>query len=200
MKYIIIAFTIIGIIALVIVGTLSFGIPLTAAHALQQHHQETACKDNNTSLDEQLALLPDFIKSGFTYGGGIVHLADLSIADILIDNTGIEHSEAGRASGVFIINNGNPEIWLVCPSALLHEFGHWFDYTKNWLSGSDESLEVYHAEKGSFAANIDREQHYISTPAEYFAESFARYLENPDTLKKYCPVTHDYISNLIQSS
>jgi hypothetical protein len=195
MKFVLSAIIAIVTIALVIVTAVAFRIPLTTAHVPEQLHQEIFCKD--TTIDEQLATLPEFIKSNFISGGGNVYLTDKSIADILIDYNGIEYSEAGRAAGVFIVNAGTPEIWLICPSALLHEFGHYFDWSHLWLSGSGEFLEVYHAEKDSFHRHIDRELHYISTPAEYFAESFARYIMNPDTLEKHCPDTYYYLSERI---
>jgi hypothetical protein len=195
MKHVLIMLTVLGIIALVIVAALAFRVPITAAHAPEQFRQEAVCKSE--SLDEQIAKLPDYIMHGFIADGGSVHLTDVSIAEVLKEYSDIEHSEAAQASGVFIVNNGTPEIWLKCPSAALHEFGHWLDWSHSWLSGSDEFLEVYHAEKNSFHRHIDREPHYISVPTEYFAESFTRYLVNLDTLKEHCPKTYNYISNII---
>ena len=79
----------------------------------------------------------------------------------------------------------------------MHELAHWFDYSRSWLSNSDEFLSIYNAEKNSFHQHIDREPHYISASAEYFAESFAWYLENSEILKKHCPMTYTFFASYI---
>ena len=95
------------------------------------------------------------------------------------------------SNAVINIKNGREEY-------LTHEIGHSIDYYNNnlWFwSGTDNFKYIYLAERYNnplfFYGNGTDNEH------EYFAEAFNQYLYNPTNLKKYNPLTYDYIKNVV---
>lgn len=85
-----------------------------------------------------------------------------------------------------------------CEEYLTHEIGHTIDYYNNnlWFwSGTDNFKYIYLVERYNntlfFYGNGTDNEH------EYFAEAFNQYLYNPTNLKKYNPLTYDYIKNVV---
>lgn len=83
--------------------------------------------------------------------------------------------------------------------AMIHEFGHFFDYDTDMSSGSTSFKKIYENEKGSFKEKWKTDNHSISNEQEYFAEAFAQILLYPDILKDNCPKTFNYINELIDT-
>lgn len=80
-----------------------------------------------------------------------------------------------------------------------HEFGHLLDYGygESYRSKSEIFMEIYDTEKDHFVVD-DNYEYVTSTPQEYFAESFAEYMTNPDRLKENTPMTYDYIEHVLR--
>lgn len=82
---------------------------------------------------------------------------------------------------------------------LIHEIGHVIDTaggTLYSLSSTPAFTQIYAAERYKntqyFYTNGTDNAH------EYFAESFNQYITNPDTMKKYNPLTYKYIRNIVK--
>lgn len=94
------------------------------------------------------------------------------------------------SNAIINIKNGREEY-------LTHEIGHLIDYYNNiWFwSSTDNFKYIYLAERYNntlfFYGNGTDNEH------EYFAEAFNQYLYNPTNLKKYNPLTYDYIKNVV---
>lgn len=95
------------------------------------------------------------------------------------------------SNAVIYIKNGREEY-------LTHEIGHAIDYYNNNLwywSGTDSFKYIYALERYNntlfFYGNGTDNEH------EYFAESFKQYLYAPKELKRYNPMTYDYIQAVV---
>ena len=87
--------------------------------------------------------------------------------------------------------------------ATLHEIGHAYDflsgnisniYISDNISARKDFVDIYNSPdaSGIWSAN----SYYRSSSAEYFAESFARYLMYSGIQHFFSPDTNNYISNL----
>jgi len=108
-------------------------------------------------------------------------------------------SGVGEVAGVTVY--GLKTIYLTDNSeyaddALNHEMGHYFEYAYATyfgivLSETNEFYSIYQSE----ASVSDMFSEYtVSTSAEYFAEAFKWYCEEPASLSYLYPDTYDYIS------
>ncbi len=85
---------------------------------------------------------------------------------------------------------------------MYHELGHAldaFDELDNSIfkkagkySSTDEFKSIFSEEKNCLL-KLAKEKYYTDDPGEYFAESFAIYMEFPDLVKKNAPKTYAYI-------
>ena len=78
-------------------------------------------------------------------------------------------------------------------NALLHEFGHYFDLRVGIASDEDGFMSCYEKEKDVFVRPWKSDTHAMSNTAEYFAESFQRFILEPETCKETQPLTYEYI-------
>lgn len=76
---------------------------------------------------------------------------------------------------------------------LLHEMGHFVDFVNNYQSSSNEFQKIYKSEKSKAKSFYNSPSYTLSSPREYFAESFSTYYSNPATLKAKCPKTYAYM-------
>lgn len=82
--------------------------------------------------------------------------------------------------------------------SLVHETWHAVDYIQGFPSKEADSIEIYNAERELFQeAFPECAEANVSSPAEFFAESFQKYVLNNEALKVSCPKTYDYIKNHI---
>lgn len=79
------------------------------------------------------------------------------------------------------------------PSSIIHEFGHYVDYTSGYTSECNEFVAVYDAGLDSFLSFCDPLPYYYSNSSEYFAEAYRQCILFPDEMSKYCPLTYLYI-------
>ena len=83
--------------------------------------------------------------------------------------------------------------------SICHEMGHFFDVELSKevngnvrSSKSQDFIDIWNAEKNSYG-----DPYCISTSAEYFADSFASYIQNGENLKAKCPRTYNYIAGIV---
>lgn len=77
--------------------------------------------------------------------------------------------------------------------SLIHEVGHYIDYTNNYISKTKDFKEIYIEESGKLDINYGQAKF---NELEYFAESFRIYISN-DTEKVLIPKTIKIIENTI---
>lgn len=91
----------------------------------------------------------------------------------------------------------NGDITFNAAFATIHEFGHYFDRSKGEISASYKFQNIYNQEDKVFCDYVGTAGNTTS-PVEYFAEAFARFVENPDKVKEYCPITYEYFTNIFK--
>lgn len=104
-------------------------------------------------------------------------------------------------TGVFSTKNHNIQLKRGQSSYLLHELGHFVSALKGRngkkIDQSSEFTRIYNEEKSAYVGN---DKAYVTQDAaEYFAESFRDYTENPSALKSQRPKTYSYISQMVSS-
>ena len=152
-------------------------------------------EDDDASLDEIYDELPEVVKNLFIN-------TDCTLTEV-------DHMESNpKAVGMFIHNDITHyyaieiirgEFNCSKESIVYHEFGHLLDYGYNecYKSNSKIFREIYEAEKGAFVVD-DNYEYVTKDPQEYFAESFAEYMTNPDRLRDNTPMTYDYIEHVLK--
>lgn len=60
-------------------------------------------------------------------------------------------------------------------NSLIHEFGHYLDYSLNFVSNSDEFIKIYNDEVYEFKNNINN-PNCVRDSREFFAEEFYYYI------------------------
>lgn len=104
-------------------------------------------------------------------------------------------------TGVFITKNHNIQLKRGQSSYLLHELGHFVSALKGRngkkIDQSSEFTRIYNEEKSDYVGN--NKAYVTQDAAEYFAESFRDYTENPSALKSQRPETYSYISKMVSS-
>ena len=104
-------------------------------------------------------------------------------------------------TGVFSTKNHNIQLKRGQSSYLLHELGHFISALKGRngkkIDQSSEFTRIYNEEKSAYVGN--NKAYVTQDAAEYFAESFRDYTENPSALKSQRPETYSYISKMVSS-
>ena len=104
-------------------------------------------------------------------------------------------------TGVFSTENHNIQLKRGQSSYLLHELGHFVSALKGRngkkIDQSSEFTRIYNEEKSAYVGN--NKAYVTQDAAEYFAESFRDYTENPSALKSQRPKTYSYISQMVSS-
>ena len=83
--------------------------------------------------------------------------------------------------------------------SLNHEMGHFVDYSYYTYYGiqpstTDEFYYIYNVEANKSYLYEDYE---LSDISEYFAQSYWSYVEDPDDLRLFYPMTYSYIDNIV---
>lgn len=110
-------------------------------------------------------------------------------------------NSALATTGVFSTKNHNIQLKRGQSAYLLHELGHFVSALKGrsgkTIDQSTEFTNIYNAEKSAYIGN--NKAYVTQDAAEYFAESFRDYTENPSALKSQRPKTYSYISQMVSS-
>lgn len=150
-----------------------------------------------TKLIKTLGIIPDEILQDFNNDG-----FEIILTDVDISKKYYKGDVAGTISGLFV--ESDKKIYISRKSnfieyATVHEIGHYFDFKNNWISVSKEFINIYNAEKEDLKT-FSYDEHYKSNSKEFFATSFKEYLKNPKRLKKYTPLTYQYMNNLFDKN
>ena len=127
---------------------------------------------------------------------------DSKVYDAFV-NLGFEFkiNSALATTGVFSTKNHNIQLKRGQSSYLLHELGHFVSALKGRngkkIDQSSEFTRIYNEEKSAYVGN--NKAYVTQDTAEYFAESFRDYTENPSALKSQRPKTYSYISQMVSS-
>ena len=127
---------------------------------------------------------------------------DSKVYDAFV-NLGFEFkiNSALATTGVFSTKNHNIQLKRGQSSYLLHELGHFVSALKGRngkkIDQSSEFTRIYNEEKSAYVGN--NKAYVTQDTAEYFAESFRDYTENPSALKSQRPETYSYISQMVSS-
>lgn len=139
--------------------------------------------------------IPEYIRTEFNKDGWQVVLTDKDISKEYY-NGPVKGRLAGLADSMekkLYIHGKKSDI----RRAMLHEFGHYWDYQYGNLSLSSTFKEIYTDEKDSFYEKWKTDNHATSNSQEYFAEALAQLLLYPEVLEKNCPNTYNYVLNLV---
>ena len=82
--------------------------------------------------------------------------------------------------------------------ATIHEFGHYFDRSKGYISLSYEFQDIYDKEDRIFCKEVGTASNTTDV-VEYFAESFARYVKSNERLREFCPLTCAYFDRIFNT-
>lgn len=77
-----------------------------------------------------------------------------------------------------------------------HELAHAIDSVCGNISSSVKFKSILNLEAVSFRRNYKAAYYYTSNEKEYFAEAFEKYIQDAELLKKYCPLTFQFIDDL----
>lgn len=86
-------------------------------------------------------------------------------------------------------------------SIIVHELGHAVDFynylTQDmYLHMKDDFMEIFYKERDEFYHDL----YYVrESPCEYFAETFSEFIHNPWKLRKFTPLSYEYMKNLFDS-
>lgn len=86
-------------------------------------------------------------------------------------------------------------------TALWHEIGHFIDFQRNFPSDSWRFSRIFEKEKNYLLKeqiSLDSYVYSISDKQEYFAESFANYMDHSLKLKSIAPRTHKFIKKIVR--
>lgn len=120
----------------------------------------------------------------------------------IVTNDKIGYHVAGKCSYT------KKTIELACDVAnsydrtMYHELGHMIDYDYNgsFTSDSAQFLEIYKKEKKHLVYLQEDMYNYCTRdPQEYFAESFAEYIESSYELKRNAPKTYQFINDYVKT-
>ena len=88
-------------------------------------------------------------------------------------------------------------IWVEAREAamtsIVHELGHYIDFSFSWASSTEEFKGIYEEELQLFRTIVSTHENNTSTVSEYFAESYAISIEYPELMSQYCPKTYEYV-------
>lgn len=144
------------------------------------------------ALKEQISMLPEWVMNAYQKEGNRVYLSGVPL-----DRIAQNEEENKITLGLHQRRNNGSKIWVLntaqgIEKAPLHEFGHFIDHYFWKTSDRADFQECYEHEKDIFFG-LDGNEHHISNPAEFFAESVSWYIKNPEMLQEFCPQTYDYI-------
>lgn len=140
-------------------------------------------------------MLPNGLKHDFIRNGWRIYLSNEKIVGGKI----IQISTYGLCSSLerkIFLRSSSPKLRITT----WHEFGHYLDYREGFASGKFGFKTVYFSER-NYLRNIydtDFEFDYaVSNTEEYFAELFANYMKDSESLKLVAPRSSETMKKII---
>ena len=99
-------------------------------------------------------------------------------------------------SGAFNPTGGYIELKKADGDYLLHELGHFVSFLVDGADSTSEFKEIFQSEKSKYTAS--NKAYVLTDSAEYFAESYKNYKENPSKLRSERPQTYEYIASCVK--
>jgi hypothetical protein len=121
-----------------------------------------------------------------------------------INNERVLPSIEKKAAGTFIRGNNFKRICILAEnshditSTVLHELGHYLDYSLGYASKSFEFKKLFNKYKDIDLNNYDKQENfeYIrGNISEFYAERYSDYILYPSILKEYEPEIFDYFED-----
>lgn len=78
-------------------------------------------------------------------------------------------------------------------NSLIHEMGHYIDYSNDFISSSEEFAEIYNEEVSTFRSIHSTHANNTATAVEYFAEFYMVAILDPEKVKDKCPRTYEFV-------
>lgn len=170
---------------------------LTAIIALAPHKEVRAEEPNSTQdvLLKEWSYVPIEIIESFIEDGWQVQLVD-NCDDLYGDKLGLYEIQAvtdSRVKTIFINDNVK-----AIKSSLIHEVGHYVDWKLNFISNTTEFNRVYDSERKCFQCTTqgNSQCYVISTPMEYFAETFQQVIHKDSGLPYKCPDSYGFVGSI----
>ena len=137
--------------------------------------------------------VPENIRNNFENSGWNITVANSSIAGRFGYGYPIQA----------LIRYGDKVIWIdnryIASTAIVHEMGHYIDYSLGFISSRPEFITIYAEEVPKFCAYHSTHENNTNSASEYFAESFQQYVLDPVGLATACPKTFIFIQNCVNS-
>ncbi|MGL4790911.1 MAG: anthrax toxin lethal factor-related metalloendopeptidase [Anaerotignaceae bacterium] len=140
------------------------------------------------NIENEIDTIPQWITEYFYDNGQGIYFFYLKNDDIM--------------KGYFNRENKNIYIGITeetyYKNTVIHEMGHYLDIViYNEISKNHSFKKIYQEEKENFI-NIDYRnlEYYIFSEKEFFAGSFEIYLQDSQSLKKYCPKTYAFLESI----
>ena len=115
---------------------------------------------------------------------------------VTTNNFGKNYGYSGNILALTVYGEKTIYISVKDSSSIIHEVGHFLDYSLGRVSSFPEFVDIFTEESGNLTLFHKTHKDNYSTALEYFAESFQEYILHPNDLQNFCPKTYEYIDNL----
>lgn len=147
------------------------------------------------SLNDDLKTYIDLVPQGVIYA-----IRNLGYHIELVENPGKDYGYLNVCGLTIpkekiILIEANESKFRRC---VVHELGHAYDDSLDWISTSNEFKEIYEEEKEKIEiTGYFTDNHYKSNEKEYFSEAFQMYIFDASTLKSSAPKTFEYVKRYV---
>ena len=140
-------------------------------------------------LVDRYCLIPQNMREHFQLNGGKIYFTDEDLNQKFFN---------GKYSGVCGVYSYETEtVWIsndeYGKDAMVHELGHYLDQAYNYISDTQEVVDMYYAESAAISAYATVNNH------EFFAEAFSLYVYDGPRLASDAPRTYELINRLVTS-
>ena len=153
---------------------------------------------SNMLKDEVFDKLPEGVVNSFYQEGGQIFICDRKFFDLIR-----ESHEDYKVATFYIRCYGKPRIYISKSNNdshhLLHELGHYYDDFYGGFRYISKSKEFQSLIEKEFQSSSCSDNDYYRKPNEFFAEQFACYFSNNETIDEsnHCPETYNFIDRKV---
>ena len=162
---------------------------------------EGTYKDLSNNALKYYEEIPDYIKDYMIEEGWEIQILDENIEEISGYFSNNEKYASYSLDG--LTNYGFKKVYIqnrvevIKGDTFLHEIGHVCDYINNFKSETEEFKRIHEREVRTFRIHFLSDKCNNETSNEYFAEAFKFYMKDKEKLEKWCPMTYQFINNLM---